>query len=229
VKTAKKLFLHGSDESHAKQFELLPSYVDTTKAANPNTHIHLSLDDRNGTRCYERIFIVPSASTRSFGHCRRFVAVAATYIREVFKLALTLTGALNAGYHGVVLPWAVTEGESESSWRWVFSHLHHACPVLNNEHTTLMGDRDKGLKKVDTTIPLAQHVFCAKHLSRNINTLFSRGSREAFNTYVFPESNYGGIIFRMDAEIGSRQDTGGKLRRWNGRQINMGSAISQRT
>jgi hypothetical protein len=47
-----------------------------------------------------------------------------------------------------------------------------------------MSDRDKGLKKADAEIPLAQHVFCTEHLSSNINTLFSRGSREAFSSRV---------------------------------------------
>jgi transposase-like protein len=170
--------------SHAKQFELLPSYVDAIKAADPNAPIHLSLDDRNGTRRFERIFIALSAAARSFAYCRWLVAVDATYMREAIKLASMLAVALEADNHGVVLAWAMTEGESESSWRWFFSHLRHACPDLNSEHRTLMSDRDKGLKKADAEIPLAQHVFCTEHLSSNINTLFSRGSREAFSSRV---------------------------------------------
>jgi hypothetical protein len=47
-----------------------------------------------------------------------------------------------------------------------------------------MSDCDKGSKKADTEIPLAHHVSCTEPLSRNINTLFSGGPREAFNTNV---------------------------------------------
>jgi len=78
-----------------------------------------------------------------------------------------LAVALDGDNHGIMLAWAMTEGESKSSWR------RHTCPDLNGEHTTLMSDRDNGLKKAATKIPLAQHVFLAEPLSRDINTQYS--------------------------------------------------------
>lgn len=54
------------------------------------------------------------------------VATDATYMREVFKLALMLAVALDADKHAVVLASALTQGEPENSWRLFLSRFHMA-------------------------------------------------------------------------------------------------------
>ena len=52
--------------------------------------------------------------------------------------------------------------------RFFLSNLHTAIPQVNHPSTTIISDRDKGLRPADDAIPLATRATCLGHLSRNL-------------------------------------------------------------
>ena len=50
------------------QFRLLPAYLDAVRAADPQSHVRLSVEDREGMRRFQRLFICPGISRGAFRH-----------------------------------------------------------------------------------------------------------------------------------------------------------------
>ena len=67
-KRAKKNLLGDDLENQAMQFRLLPACVDAIRAAGPQAHVRLSVEDREGTRRFQRLFICPGISRGAFRH-----------------------------------------------------------------------------------------------------------------------------------------------------------------
>ena len=68
AKRAKKNLLGGDLESQAMQLRLLPTFVDAVHIADPQAHVRLSVEDREGTRRFQRLLICPSISREAFCH-----------------------------------------------------------------------------------------------------------------------------------------------------------------
>jgi hypothetical protein len=121
AKKAKKSALGDDLIQQAEQFGRLPAYVDALQAADPAAHTRLSIENREGTRRFQRIFICPGTSRETFRHCRPFIAMDGTFTKEIFNLTILLAVTVDADNHAIILAWAVVEGESESSWRYFFT------------------------------------------------------------------------------------------------------------
>jgi hypothetical protein len=107
-----------------------------------------------------------------------------TFTKEIFSLTILLAVSVDADNHAVPIAWAIVEGESESSWRFFLSNLVTAIPEINTPVTTLMSDRDKGLRAADDEIPLCTRAICLEHLSRNLQTQFGKPTRTLFNSKI---------------------------------------------
>jgi hypothetical protein len=66
AKKAKTIFLQDSDTTHARQFDLLPSYIYAVKKADPSAYCHLSVDSMLRFRS---VFISPFTAKTTFLHC----------------------------------------------------------------------------------------------------------------------------------------------------------------
>jgi len=107
-----------------------------------------------------------------------------TFTKEISSLTVLLAVSVDADNYVVMTALALVEGESESSWRWFLSHLHTAISNLNSPRTTIMSDRDKGLRAADNEIPLANRAFCIEHISRDIQKNYGVPFRVAFNAHI---------------------------------------------
>ena len=103
TKRAKKSFLGDDLESQAMQFRLLPAYVDAVRAADPQSHVRLSVEDREGTCRFQRLFICPGIGHGTFRHCRPFIAMDGTFTKETFNLTILLAVSVDANNHSVLL------------------------------------------------------------------------------------------------------------------------------
>ena len=90
-----------------------------------------------------------------------------TFTKEIFRLTVLLEVSVDADNHAVLIGWALVRGGSESSWRWLLSHLYATIPNVNSTLTAITSYRDKGLRTADE-IPLANRAFCIEHISRSI-------------------------------------------------------------
>ncbi|ELR04437.1 hypothetical protein GMDG_01513 [Pseudogymnoascus destructans 20631-21] len=66
-----------------------------------------------------------------------------------FILTLLLAVGIDANGELVPLAWAVVESENGESWGWFLNHLRLALPELVIEESTLVSDRDKGLREAE--------------------------------------------------------------------------------
>ena len=154
AKRAKKNLLGDDLENQAMQFRLLPAYVDAVCTTDLQAHVRLSVEDRERMRRFQGLFICPSISRGAFSHCRSFLAMDGSFIKEIFNLTILLAASIDVNNHSVLLAWAIVESENESSWRFFLSNLRAAIPEVDCPTTTIMSDRDKGLSYVQRTTRL---------------------------------------------------------------------------
>jgi hypothetical protein len=83
-----------------------------------------------------------------------------------------------------LLAWAVVEGENEHACRFFLSNLQTAIPQVNHAATTIISDRDNGLRAADDEIPLASRGICAEHLSRNVQQNFGLQAKTIFDARI---------------------------------------------
>ena len=93
---------------------MLPAYASLLIQTNPGTYVKLAVD-RNTER-FQRIFICPPTSSKSFAHCRPFIAVDGTFTKTQFIQTLLLAIGIDADNHAVLLAWGLVESETEDSW-----------------------------------------------------------------------------------------------------------------
>jgi transposase-like protein len=97
------------------------------------------------------------------------VAVDGTFYKARFILTLLLAVGLDANGENVILAWALVESENGDSWRWFLDHLRWSIPsFFSAVESTLVSDRDKGLKEVEARIGggvVLAH--CCHHIKEN--------------------------------------------------------------
>ena len=117
------------------------SYIDAVRAADPEAHIQLSIENWEGARRFQRLFICPSESHEAFQHCRSFLAMDGTFTEDIFNLTILMAASIDAANHAVLIAWAIVESENEDAWRFFapFSssrfytsshHLGFFCPIF---------------------------------------------------------------------------------------------------
>ena len=184
AKHAKKNPLGDDLENQAMQFRLLPAYADAVCTAGPQAHVRLSVEVREGTCRFQRLFICPGIRRGAFRHCRPFIAMGGTFTKDIFNLTILLAASIDANNHSVLLAWAIVESENESSWRFFLSNLYAAIPEVDRPTTTIMSDQGKGLYAAGNEIAHAARAICVEHLSRNVQKNFGVPSRSIFNSSI---------------------------------------------
>ena len=88
AKRAKKYLLGDDLEVQAAQFQLLPAYTNAIRSADPNARVVLSIENREGTQRFQRIFICPGVSRSAFEHSRHMIAMDGTFTKDIFSLTI---------------------------------------------------------------------------------------------------------------------------------------------
>ena len=81
------------------------------RAADPEARVQLSIEDREGTRRFLRLFICPRVSREAFRHCRFFLAMDGTFTKDIFNLTILMAASVDAANHAVLIAWAIVESE----------------------------------------------------------------------------------------------------------------------
>ena len=128
-----KKSLPGDDlESQAMQFRVLLAYVDAVCPADLRAHVRLSVEDCEGTRRFQRLFICTGIGHEAWRHCRPFIAMGGTFTVEILNLTVLLAASVDVNNHSVLLAWTIVESENESSWQFLLSNLCATIPEANH-------------------------------------------------------------------------------------------------
>jgi transposase-like protein len=156
----------------------LPAYKELLERESPGAHVDLLRDIHMR---FKRIFVCPSVSRGTFTLCRRLVAVDGTFLKARFILTLLLAVGIDANGELVPLAWAVVESENGESWGWFLNHLRWALPELVIEESTLVSNRDKGLREAERALGGRVVVaHCCHHIKENFTEKFGRALQPLF-------------------------------------------------
>ena len=172
----KMKLVNAQADEQARQFELLPAYLQTLQQQSPYVKTALLVTEHRleeNTAFFRRVFICPAESQLSFIQARKFIALDGTFLKAHFQQTLLLAACVDANNHYLLLAWAVVESENTESWRWFLNHLKNAIPQILD--ASIISDRDKGLLAAEDTLGNnVVRLFCLEHLRRNFIKSYSR-------------------------------------------------------
>ena len=79
------------------------------QAADPEARIRLSIEDQEGMRRFQRLFICPGVSRETFQHCWFFLAMDGAFTKDIFNLTILMAASVDAANHAVLIAWAIVE------------------------------------------------------------------------------------------------------------------------
>jgi hypothetical protein len=202
ARRVKHLLLRRTVADRAKQYQQLPAYVERLCQSNPGTTYTLVTDPV--THRFQRIFICPITSHLAFRHIRGLVAVDGTFMKGSFVQTL-LAVALDAENQILVLAWALVEGENESSWRWFLRQLKEGIVDFDDDETTLISDRDKGLQSAEDELEFAKRAYCTQHMAANVQSRYGIEVRR-----LFVAATYARTVAQFDEAMEKLRDANGQ-------------------
>jgi zinc finger SWIM domain-containing protein 3 len=197
ARKAKHAILKRSSTDRIKQYQQLPDYLRRLAESNPGTTYHLLKDPK--TFRFQRVFICPVTSHIALRYIRGLVAVDGTFLKGSFTQTLLLAVAMDAENQILVLGWALAEAETESCCRWFLRQLKEAMPDFDDDETTLISDRDKGLMSADTELEYAKRAYCTQHIAANVQAKFGSEVRRLFVavTYTRTEAKFNSAMEQL--------------------------------
>lgn len=148
------------------QFARFPELISEIQRLDPEATCSL---DRQANR-FQRIFWAPGLFANWFRTSRKLAALDGASIKGEHAGNLLLLASEDGDNKAVLLAAAiVTEPESADVWKWFLEHCKNHFPDIDSSDIGLVSDRDKGLSAAFPQVfTRATHLYCAKHLLRNM-------------------------------------------------------------
>lgn len=176
----KAFLMHDSLDQHRDQFQLVPSYLEHLQEANAELYFNITVDEQ--AYQFRRVFVCPAASKRAFAFGLPFLALDGTFLKTRFRQTLLVAVSRDTNNEGILLAWAIAEGESASSWSYFLDHLITAIPEVNTPETVIISDRDKDSmsENVNAMLPLATRAWCCWHIAQNVRRRHGEAAEKIF-------------------------------------------------
>ncbi|CAN1171217.1 hypothetical protein LINPERHAP2_LOCUS29449 [Linum perenne] len=162
-----RTLLEGSLEDEYKK---LRPYVAALKCADPEGQFLLEVDIQSDDKVtFKRIYIGFSSLFKGFvAGCRPIIGFDGCFLKG--ELPGMLLSAIGKDGNNQMFPlaWAVTEGETTSSWKWFVELVKGQLNLDQGNGWTVISDQQKGLiQALDYYLPHAEHRKCARHVFAN--------------------------------------------------------------
>ncbi|XP_057791096.1 uncharacterized protein LOC131008220 [Salvia miltiorrhiza] len=162
-KRARKIILTELNGSHINEFRMLEAYIDILKETNPRSLCELQLSkdgEAEGKRVFRRLFVMLDACKRNWlAGCRPIICLDGYHLKSISGGVLLTAVGKDANEQIMPLAWAMVSKENKVHWTWFMQWLKSELEL---------GEGDRGLiNAVETTLPNAEHRWCARHIYAN--------------------------------------------------------------
>lgn len=156
--------------SNEKDLKFLENYASELELANPSSLCKVEYSDRH----FKRMFFSIGSWGRIYSISKKLIFLDGTFLTNSYKgILLTATG-LDSDNRSFVLGFGVVEIENYDNWLWFLKCMKLVILDADQESTVIFSDREKGLiSAVSSVFSSPCHVFCIKHIIRNMNLKFN--------------------------------------------------------
>lgn len=155
------------------------------------------------THRFHQAWVLPVATKKANSHCRNFVAMYGTHMKDQYRMTILLMVTLDGNNQTIPLSWAIVPAEDYENWRWFLRQVARYIP-LDEGDSVIMSDPGKGfVAAVDEIYPQAVHGYCCHHLAENVEANgFSKEYKQLFWCAAFAESEvaYDAVLVKIQAE-----------------------------
>ncbi|CAN1729108.1 hypothetical protein LINPERHAP1_LOCUS503 [Linum perenne] len=171
------------------EYKKLRPYVAELQRADPEGRFCLEVDVHPGDMVtFKRIYVGFSSLFKGFlAGCRPIIGFDGCFLKG--ELPGMLLSAIGKDGNNQIFPlaWAVTEGETTSSWKWFVELVVEQLRLDQGNGWTVISDQQKGLiQALEQFLPNAEHRKCARHVFANWKLKhFKAESKDAFWKAVY--------------------------------------------
>ncbi len=198
-----KTYVYGDPSlSFQKLPGLIKAFNGTAKGSRRRTAYTKCEIDPISHRFY-RAWVLPIATKEAYLHCRNFVAMDGTHMKDQYRMTILSMVILDGNNQIIPLSWAIVPIEDCENWRWFLRQVARYVS-LDKEDSVIMSDRGKGLvTTVDEIYPQAVHGYCCQHLAENVEAKgYSKECKRLSWCAAFAESDvaFDAIFVKIQAE-----------------------------
>jgi hypothetical protein len=177
---ARRQFIEQQNTSAEVSYQLILPFFEWINTNIPGS---IAVAERDSIGRFRRSFVLLEPLIRSLMNTKPLLSFDACSLKGPYKgilMCATMTDGLTQ-----ILPlaWGTAGIEDEENWTWFVNQLVRGVPILRNVPTegflfTVFSDREKGIwNAVRNGIPHSNHVYCVKHIEKNICTKFKYKSK----------------------------------------------------
>ncbi|CAN1153088.1 hypothetical protein LINPERHAP2_LOCUS19166 [Linum perenne] len=152
------------------EYKNIRPYVAALQSYDPEGRFCLEVDVHpNDNVTFKRLYVGFTSLFKGFlAGCRPIIGFDGCFLKG--ELPGMLLSAVRKDRNNQMFPlaWAVTEGETTSSWKWFVELVHDQLQLDQGNGWTVISDQQKGLvQALDQFLPHAEHRKCARHVFAN--------------------------------------------------------------
>ncbi|CAA3032463.1 protein FAR-RED ELONGATED HYPOCOTYL 3 isoform X1 [Olea europaea var. sylvestris] len=157
------------------------------QSLNPNFFYAVDIDEN---QCLKTLFWVDAKSRHDYIFFNDVVSFDTTYIRNKYKMPLSLFIGVNQHYQFMLLGCALVSDENAATYSWVMKTWLKAMGGLAPK--LIITDQDKVMKSIISEVfPSALHFFCLWHIMGKVSEILNHVIRQSGNFMVkFEECIY---------------------------------------
>lgn len=168
-----------------KDLNLLESYGHLLEK---NSGSYFVLDNEEGV--FKRVFMALNATITMYQYSSHMIFLDGTFLTSKYRGILLLASTFDSNNNSFIVASAIVPSENEEDWTWFLRNLSNFFGDAKNYlNFTFMSDREKGIiSSVEEIFPNSAHLFCFKHIERNILSRFP-GMDSQFKALIWQASN----------------------------------------
>ena len=130
---------------HEAQYNKLRNYCREVKRANPGSNVFMTtVEDDEGEDRFERLYICLNACKTSFlSGCRPVVGLDGCHLRGPHKGVLLTAVGIDPNDQLYPIAYAVVEIENKLTWKWFVGELLNDLQIRDENHWTIITDKQK--------------------------------------------------------------------------------------
>ncbi|CAA7026188.1 unnamed protein product [Microthlaspi erraticum] len=122
-------------------------------------------------------YLLKAGNPAGFSRLRRVIVVDGTHLWGKYKGVLLTVVGQDANFQVFPLAYALVDSENTEAWTWFLERLERI--LGDSSSLVIVSDRWKALyPAIGAVYPLAVHVACIVHLSRNVSSIYSSKGHE---------------------------------------------------
>jgi len=120
---ARSMAANKIDGSFIEQYKRIYDYAHELRRSNPGSTIKIKVEDHDGSKIFQRLYVCFKACKDSFVSCRSIIGLDGCFLKGKYGGELLTAVARDANDQMLPIAYAIVEVENKDTWSWFLDLL----------------------------------------------------------------------------------------------------------